>query len=85
MPYVKQEDRGKEGGNAGILNYQITTLVDRHLQSNSHLHHDNRPHYCCLNEVVGVLECVKQELYRRVIAPYEDVKREKNGDVFTVT
>lgn len=32
--------------------------------------------------ILGVLECVKLELYRRVAAPYEDRKIEENGDVF---
>jgi len=31
---------------------------------------------------VGVLECAKMELYRRVAAPYEDKKKEENGDVY---
>ena len=33
-------------------------------------------------EVLGVLECVKLELYRRVAAPYEDKKCQENGDVY---
>ena len=31
-----------------------------------------RVRYAHLNEVVGVLECAKLELYRRVASPYED-------------
>jgi len=38
--------------------------------------------YADYNEVMGVLECVKQELYRRLIVPYENKKKEENGDVF---
>jgi hypothetical protein len=38
--------------------------------------------YSKINEVIGVLECAKQELYRRVASPYEDSKKEANGDVF---
>jgi len=38
--------------------------------------------YAELNEVIGVLECAKQELYRRVVAPYEDGKAKINGDVY---
>jgi len=30
----------------------------------------------------GVLENVKQEMYRRLAAPYEDKKAEENGDVY---
>jgi hypothetical protein len=32
--------------------------------------------------MIGVLECAKLELYRRVAAPYEDAKCEDNGDVY---
>lgn len=31
---------------------------------------------------MGVLECVKQEYYRRVAIPYEDQAKERNGDVY---
>lgn len=34
--------------------------------------------FCC---AVGVLGCTLLEFYRRVVAPYEDKKREENGDV----
>lgn len=37
--------------------------------------------FLLLNEVVGVLENVKMEFVRRYVAPYEDHKREENGDV----
>ena len=35
--------------------------------------------------LVGVLECAKLELYRRLAAPYEDLKIEDNGDVYNAT
>jgi len=38
--------------------------------------------YATLNTVIGVLECAKLELYRRVVADYEDQKCEENGDVY---
>jgi len=37
--------------------------------------------YKVLNEVIGVLESVKQEFYRKVAAPYEDKKKVENGPV----
>ena len=39
------------------------------------------PSYTKYNSAIGVLECVKQEFYRRVVAPYEDQKIAQNGDV----
>jgi hypothetical protein len=35
-----------------------------------------------LAQAIAALECTKLELYRRVVAPYEDYKKEQNGDVY---
>ena len=40
------------------------------------------PNYARFNEMIGVLECCKLELYRRVISNYEDKKMRQNGDVY---
>ena len=80
MPYIEQERRQVldiyAGGaeTIGELNYIITKLVLRFLGS--------EPNYASHNAVIGVLECAKQELYRRVVVPYEEKKREENGDVY---
>lgn len=79
MPYISPEDRRRLalGGivtTPGELNYRVHQLVFRYLP--------NRPHYADFNEVIGVLECVKQELYRRMVAAYEDEKRAEHGDVY---
>jgi hypothetical protein len=58
----------------GALAYAVTRLCQRHL--------NGRLKFANLALVVGVLVCVTLELYRRVIAPYEDTKRAENGDVF---
>ena len=55
----------------GSLNYAITRLL-RGIYSLS---------YKDINNAMGVLESVKQEHYRRVAAPYEDIKIEENGDL----
>lgn len=60
--------------NAGQLNFTITKLCHEYLKKIG-IRYQN------LNEVIGVIECVKQELYRRVIANYEDKAIERNGDV----
>ena len=82
MPYVDKEtreklDNGTDPENAGELNYVITCLVDRYLVQKGPLR------YAHLNEVIGVLECAKQELYRRVVSTYEDKKIIESGDVYT--
>ena len=87
MPYIDQSARtrladGAEPANAGELNYAITLLVDAYLARCALA--DGRIRYAHLNEAIGVLECAKLELYRRVTAPYEDEKMEESGDVYTV-
>lgn len=83
MPYVKSEDRsrldkGDAPKEAGELNYAITKLIDEYLKYKGGIR------YSHLNEIVGVLECAKLELYRRIAAPYEDKKIDENGDVYTI-
>lgn len=79
MPYIKQHAReyvedNNEPETAGELNYIITRMLLTYLGPN--------PTYFNFNEVIGVLECCKLELYRRTIAPYEDAKCDENGDVY---
>jgi len=37
--------------------------------------------YFWYNRMIGMMECCKQELYRRVVVPYEEKKIVENGDV----
>lgn len=60
---------------AGNLNYVFTRLLNRVYST---------PRYDDINEAVGVLECCKLELYRRLAVPYEENKRFYNGDAYTV-
>lgn len=87
MPYVNQEarariDAGERPRDAGELNYAITRMVDAYLAGLAG--EAGRLRYAHLNEAIGVLECAKLELYRRVAAPYEDEKITESGDVYTV-
>ena len=89
MPYIKPSQRSEiddliaqlaakikeiapSPNTDGVMNYTITTLVHKVY---------NQTNYKTINNVVGMLECVKQEYYRRVAAPYEDEKIKENGDV----
>lgn len=81
MPYIKQHvreflDQGVVDARLpGELNYLITQLIQDYL--------DNaEPSYTALNDIIGVLEAVKLEFYRRVVVPYEEQKRFENGDVY---
>ncbi len=87
MPYIKPENRKKYEKTLqelvdtlkalppeevdGELNYVMTKI----LKSIYPLR------YYHINKAIGVLECIKLEFYRRVAAPYEDLKIKDSGDV----
>lgn len=90
MPYIRDVDKrytldirlGRAMAlckSEGELNYAITRLCDEWLFFASE---DSGVHYSGLNAVIGVLECAKQEFYRRLVAIYEDKQKELNGDVY---
>lgn len=82
MPYIAQRDRANidrwlgllRPKTVGELNYVITRILLAFLPKN--------PSYSDFNGIMGVLESAKIEFYRRAVAPYEDNKREDNGDVY---
>ena len=90
MPYINQDRRDNlqealeelveklnslyGGCFPGDLNYSISFLLLETLV--------RQTNYSNINNAIGMLECVKQELYRRVAGPYEDIKAKENGDIF---
>ena len=84
MPYILQERREAISPNAcavpaaetaGELNYQITELINAYMA-------DKVKNYACFNAIVGALESCKLEFYARVVRPYEDLAKDRNGDVY---
>jgi hypothetical protein len=77
MPYILASDREYaklRPAIAGELNYAITMLcLDYWKTAES---------YQSINDIIGALECAKQEFYRRVAVPYEEGKKAANGDVY---
>lgn len=61
--------------NPGELNYLITTLLVNYLTT-------KKESYKTYNDLIGVLECAKLELYSRMVIPYERKKCSLNGDVY---
>jgi hypothetical protein len=60
----------------GIFNYIISSLLaDKGVWSVQKFRYQ---HY---NAMLGVLECVKQEIYRRLVSGYEDDCKMNNGDL----
>ncbi len=84
MPYIKEADRedlriladraADRVKSPGEMNYFISRFLHQALSP-------GYPHYKKFNAVIGVLECCKLELYRRLLVPYEDKKMEENGDI----
>ncbi len=68
---VKLATYDRDNNFEGNLNYIITRLI-RLCYITS---------YANINDVIGMLECVKLEHYRTIAAPYEDQKCHDNGDV----
>lgn len=82
MPYITEErrdniEKAMENPNIGDINYVITMLLLDFLNKKG-LNYEN------LNSLIGVLDCAKMELYRRVAIPYENMKIRENGDVYAV-
>jgi hypothetical protein len=92
MPYITKEQReqldpsiellfaeldymGDSKNLAGLMNYSISALISKLLDTKGLNYHN-------INELIGMLECAKLELYRRVASPYEDEKVIQNGDVY---
>lgn len=81
MPYVKAAQRAVLADyglpvNGGELNFVISAICDEIIKEKGLC-------YATINEIVGALECCKLEIYRRIAAPYEDIKIKENGDVFS--
>ena len=82
MPYIRQAERPQIDekidnifiASPGHLNYAITKLCHNYIKQMG-------LKYARLNDVIGALECAKMEIYRRVAAPYEDIKINENGVV----
>ena len=90
MPYLSDEQKSKlddaiidltttlTESNVSVpggLNYIISQIVDRVVVKHGES-------YSIYNTLLGSVEAAKLEIYRRLIAPYEDTKIKENGDVF---
>ena len=86
MPYIDQTAREHldryidsmpvSVAEPGELNYAITRILLRAVGD------PFRMRYRDIMTVLGTLECVKAEFYRRIAVPYEQQKMAENGDVY---
>ncbi len=88
MPYISQQERGEIAPYIepvlvylsdrivppGDLNYIITKLLLAHIKGFRS--------YARYNEIIGILECVKLEMYWRRVVEFENEKLKENGDVY---
>ena len=84
MPYIQKHRRpvfdkhlktiGPHTASQGDLNYCITVLLHEYLKAHGQS-------YATMNDCIGVLEAAKMEFYRRIVAPYEDIKIQENEDI----
>lgn len=88
MPYILPSERTKfnkvitdaiealeQNGKfkVGELNFLVSSIIWELFRRNKS--------YQTANDIVGVLECVKLEAYRRQFADYEKLKCSENGDL----
>ena len=90
MPYLEQEDKKKFDPHfagaltylqkldikdfVGHLNYMVFKTVKFWIKRNG-------KKYFIFAAVIGTMICCVLEIYRRLVAPYEDKKIKENGDV----
>lgn len=81
MPYIEIDKRKKfepkcEVANfPGELNFQISMLLKNYIDK-----HGIKYQNC--NDAMGALEGAKLEFYRRIVAPYEALAADRNGDIY---
>jgi hypothetical protein len=92
MPYLPRQERIEldslipelvdvvlAGGTnpASNMNYLIAKISDEIVMRRGE-------RYGLYNSLIGALECSKLEMYRRMIAPYEDEQIISHGDVYNI-
>jgi len=81
MPYISKKARSKvwakkiKDFELGELNYVLTKIILAYLSK-------GEVNYAELAKIIGMLETMKLELYRRTVVPYENKKKKMHGDVF---
>lgn len=93
MPYIDANRRLQldkypfQAKKAGELNYVLCHIIWNYLEQKTvdkigEIPNIEKLKYKDYNEIIGILESCKLEIYRRLISSYEDKKKDENGDVF---
>lgn len=81
MPYIEKGvrsaiDSGRmQPRTVGELTYVMTRVALRYVE-------DHGTSFTVFAAVLAALDATAREFYRRMVAPYEDIKIEENGDVY---
>jgi hypothetical protein len=87
MPYIKKQARMKWQKLIKEVNKIVKSLPVEHLDGELNyfiskiIINSYPPKYFNYNRAIGLLECIKQEFYRRKVGRYEDKKIKENGDI----
>lgn len=85
MPYIKRADRVRYEPYLGTLKSVIAMAPPGELAyvlfQVIRMWLGKDPNFSSFAKALGVLETTKLEVYRVLVTPYEDLKREENGDV----
>jgi hypothetical protein len=84
MPYIAKKNRLKfeeplhelveNIETDGDLNYCVSMLMHQILRKRG-IQYQN------MNNIMGAIDCAKMEFYRTVASPYEDMKKNENGNI----
>ena len=77
-PYIPTKDRAfarESPQTPGELNYAISMILLNYIAIQPAT-------YAALNDCLGALEGAKAEFYRRVVVPFEEGKKDSNGDIY---
>jgi len=82
MPYLKPENREP-------MDEIVQLMMDLNVSFNGDINYilfklakrTVKPSYANYKNVCGELECCQLEIYRELVAPYENLKKAENGEV----
>lgn len=78
---LKQIDEDSKGEDLkGATNYTLTRILLKVLGKDV----SGKKRYNLINDVIGVLGCVALQYYIKWALPYEDIKKQDNGEVYDV-
>ncbi len=83
MPYIPASQRPPLDSAAEVISKDVTAGEFTYFITRaSHRFLGRKFSFYRVALLMGALVCAVLEIYRRVVVPYEEVKRKENGDVY---